>query len=273
MTVSAEPQPPLVTASSVGVLRARRWLIRGVDLTVRAGEIVTLIGPNGAGKTTLAKVILGILEPDEGHIARAAGLTVGYVPQRLSIDWTLPLSVARLMTLTSSLPSSAIAEALTAVGLDGLADRPVQALSGGEFQRALLARAIARKPRLLVLDEPVQGVDFSGEVALYRLIGAIRDLTGAGILLISHDLHIVMAEADRVVCLSGHVCCEGTPQSVSENPEYVRLFGRQAAETIALYRHRHDHTHLPDGTAVPAAPHHHAHHGHDRPETEKSDAR
>jgi len=182
------------------------------------------------------------------------------VPQRLSIDWTLPLSVARLMTLTGPVPDDALASALAAVGLEGLNDRPVQTLSGGEFQRALLARALARKPDLLVLDEPVQGVDFSGEVALYDLIGDIRNRTGAGILLISHDLHIVMAKTDRVICISGHVCCHGTPQSVAESPEYVRLFGRHAAETIALYRHHHDHTHLPDGTPVPAG---HAHdHGH-----------
>jgi zinc transport system ATP-binding protein len=272
MDTAAKLSSPLVTASGIGVMRARRWLIHGVDLAVHPGEIVTLIGPNGAGKTTTAKVVLGIMAPDEGSITRRPGLTVGYVPQRLSIDWTLPLSVARLMTLTGPLPEAAIAKALAAVGLDGLARRPVQALSGGEFQRALLARALARKPDLLVLDEPVQGVDFSGEVALYDLIGDIRDATGAGILLISHDLHIVMAQTDRVICISGHVCCHGSPQSVAENPEYVRLFGRHAAETIALYRHHHDHTHLPDGTPVPAVagPHHH-HHADDAPES--SDAR
>ena len=272
MTAAAPLTPPLVTASGVGVRRARRWLIRNIDLTVHPGEIVTLIGPNGAGKTTTAKIVLGFTAPDEGTVTRRAGLTVGYVPQRLAIPWTLPLSVARLMTLTGPLPVGAIAEALAAVGLDGLAGRPVQVLSGGEFQRALLARALARKPHLLVLDEPVQGVDFSGEVALYKLIGEIRDRTGAGILLISHDLHIVMAQTDRVICISGHVCCHGTPQSVAENPEYIRLFGRHAAETIALYRHRHDHTHLPDGTPVPAGePHRHHDRGHGA--TEKSHAR
>ncbi len=259
MPSTAPSSPPLVTADGIGVMRARRWLIRGVDLCVHAGEIVTLIGPNGAGKTTTAKVVLGIMAPDEGTITRRPGLTVGYVPQKLSIDWTLPLSVARLMTLTGPLPGRDIDEALAAVGLQGMGDRPVQALSGGEFQRALLARALARKPHLLVLDEPIQGVDFSGEVALYQLIGEIRDRTGAGILLISHDLHIVMAQTDRVICISGHVCCHGTPQTVADHPEYVRLFGRRAAETIALYPHHHDHTHLPDGTPVPAAGDHHHH--------------
>ena len=255
MDASAKAAAPLVTATGMGVAHAHRWLVRHIDLSVHAGEIVTLIGPNGAGKTTIAKVLLGIMAPDEGRIERRAGLRVGYVPQRLAIDWTLPLSVSRLMTLTGPLSAAAMGEALAAVGLAGLGERPVQALSGGEFQRALLARALARKPDLLVLDEPVQGVDFSGEVALYRLIGDIRNATGAGILLISHDLHIVMAQTDRVICVSGHVCCEGTPQSVAESPEYMRLFGRRTAETIALYRHHHDHTHLPDGTPVPAGGH------------------
>ena len=272
MPSNAPPSPPLVSVDGIGVRRARRWLIRGVDLCVHAGEIVTLIGPNGAGKTTTAKVVLGIMAPDEGSVTRRQGLTVGYVPQSLSIDWTLPLSVARLMTLTGPLPGHDIADALAAVGLEGMGNRPVQALSGGEFQRALLARALARKPHLLVLDEPVQGVDFSGEVALYQLIGEIRDRTGAGILLISHDLHIVMAQTDRVICISGHVCCHGTPQTVADHPEYVRLFGRRAAETIALYRHHHDHTHLPDGTPVPTAGAH-RHHDHTHPAGEKSDAR
>ena len=259
MDASAKPAAPLITATGIGVARAHRWLVRHIDLSVHAGEIVTLIGPNGAGKTTIAKVLLGIMAPDEGKIEGRAGLRVGYVPQRLAIDWTMPLSVSRLMTLTGPLSDAAMNEALAAVGLEGLGKRPVQALSGGEFQRALLARALARKPDLLVLDEPVQGVDFSGEVALYKLIGDIRHATGAGILLISHDLHIVMAQTDRVICVSGHVCCEGTPQSVAESPEYVRLFGRRTAETIALYRHHHDHTHLPDGTPVPAGAHAHGH--------------
>lgn len=237
----------LVEMHNAGVSRSGRWLVRGVDLSVRRGEIVTLIGPNGSGKSTTAKTAIGVIQPNEGHVHRAAGLRVGYVPQKVAIDWTLPLTVERLMTLTAPASSAEIKAALAAAGVAHLAGRQVAALSGGEFQRALLARAMLRKPDLLVLDEPVQGVDFTGEAALYELIREIRDRTGCGILMISHDLHIVMADTDTVICLNGHVCCRGAPQSVMDSPEYRKLFGTRAAEALALYRHHHDHTHLADG--------------------------
>ncbi|MDP1732606.1 MAG: metal ABC transporter ATP-binding protein [Devosia sp.] len=241
------PHETVVDVRGAGVRRGGRWLVEAVDLTIRRGEIVTLIGPNGSGKSTTAKMVTGVLKPDAGRVTRAPGLTVGYVPQKLSIDWTLPLSVARLMTLTGRHSPEAVLAALASVGIAHLADDEVQHLSGGEFQRALLARAMIRKPDLLVLDEPVQGVDFSGEVALYDLIKSIRDETGCGVLLISHDLHVVMAETDTVICLNGHVCCRGTPESVARSPEYLSLFGARAAATLAIYQHHHDHTHLPDG--------------------------
>ncbi len=237
----------LISLSGVGVRRGQRWLVRGVDLSVKRGEIVTLIGPNGSGKSTTVKVATGIEKASEGVVRRTSGLRIGYVPQKLAIDWTMPLNVRRMMTLTGNLNDSEIDQALEDVGISHLAHSQVQQLSGGEFQRALLARAIARKPDLLVLDEPVQGVDFSGEIALYELIARIRRQSGCGILLISHDLHIVMAETDTVVCLNGHVCCRGTPQSVQESSEYMALFGSKASASLAVYAHNHDHTHLPDG--------------------------
>jgi len=274
-------QDVLVSLQDVGVNRNGRWLVRGVDFAVRRGEIVTLIGPNGSGKSTSAKAAIGVLKPTEGQVSRKAGLTIGYVPQKLSIDWTLPLTVRRLMTLTSSLKERAIAASLDAVGIAHLAKAEVQHLSGGEFQRALLARAIARKPDLLVLDEPVQGVDFNGEIALYDLIASIRRTTGCGILMISHDLHVVMAATDTVICLNGHVCCRGTPQAVTQSPEYQKLFGVRAAESLALYSHNHDHTHLPDGRVRhedgsvtdhcrPDDGHHHLGHDHDHGHTNYS---
>lgn len=238
---------PLIEMRNAGVHRAGRWLVRGVDLAVRRGEIVTLIGPNGSGKSTTVKAAIGVIKPDEGTVRRASSLKVGYVPQKMTVDWTLPLSVERLMRLTGPLGHERISASLEAAGIAHLAKAAVQTLSGGEFQRALLARALAREPDLLVLDEPVQGVDFSGEIALYRLIREIRDRTGCGILLISHDLHVVMAETDTVICLNGHVCCRGTPENVLKSPEYVRLFGARAGDTLAIYRHHHDHTHLADG--------------------------
>lgn len=243
---------PLVSLTGAGVSRSGRWLVRGVDFSVRPGEIVTLIGPNGSGKSTSAKMAIGVIKADEGRVERKPGLTVGYVPQRLTVDWTMPLNVRRLMTLTAPLSTFEVESALGAVGIAHLANAEVQHLSGGEFQRALLARAMARKPDILVLDEPVQGVDFSGEIALYDLITSIRNTTGCGILLISHDLHVVMAETDTVICLNGHVCCRGTPAAVSQSPEYMRLFGAKAAQTLAVYSHDHDHTHLPDGRVLHA---------------------
>ncbi|MFK0382656.1 zinc ABC transporter ATP-binding protein ZnuC [Agrobacterium sp. NPDC090273] len=275
----------LVSLSNAGIQRGGRWLVRGVDFSVSKGEIVTLIGPNGSGKSTSAKMAIGVLKPSEGAVSRIDGLRVGYVPQKLSVDWTMPLSVRRLMTLTGPLPAREIDAALNATGIAHLANAEVQHLSGGEFQRALLARAIARKPDLLVLDEPVQGVDFSGEIALYELIKNIRNSTNCGVLLISHDLHVVMAETDTVICLNGHVCCRGTPQAVSQSAEYMQLFGGTAAKALAVYSHHHDHTHLPDGRVLHADgsvtdhchpddghhhdhdhsthAHHHDHHDHD----------
>ncbi|MCP8893660.1 metal ABC transporter ATP-binding protein [Shinella daejeonensis] len=243
---------PLVSLAGMGVRRQGRWLVRDVDFSIAPGEIVTLIGPNGSGKSTTAKAAIGVFRPDEGRVERRAGLRVGYVPQKLAIDWTMPLTVERLMTLTGPLKGAETEAALAATGIAHLARAEVQHLSGGEFQRALLARAIARKPDLLVLDEPVQGVDFSGEIALYDLIKTIRNRTGCGILLISHDLHVVMAETDTVICLNGHVCCRGTPETVSRSEEYRQLFGVRASETLAFYSHHHDHTHLPDGRVLHA---------------------
>ena len=237
----------LVTLENAGIFRSGRWLVRGVSVTMNPGEIVTLIGPNGSGKSTTAKMALGILKPDEGTISRWSRLRVGYVPQKLAIDWTLPLTVRRFMRLTGEITEAEALDAMHATGVDHLSRTEVRTLSGGEFQRVLLARAMARKPDLLVLDEPVQGVDFNGEIALYDLIRRARDELHCAILMISHDLHIVMAATDKVICLNGHVCCSGTPTAVAESAEYKALFGARAASALAVYEHAHDHIHLPDG--------------------------
>ncbi|MBA4783801.1 MAG: metal ABC transporter ATP-binding protein [Rhizobiales bacterium] len=238
---------PLVRLDSAGIHRARRWLVRGVSMSVEEREIVTLIGPNGSGKSTTAKMALGILKPDEGSAIRRTGLRVAYVPQKLTVDWTLPLTVSRFMRLTAHVSEDEARSAMSSTGIFHLARAEMRTLSGGEFQRVLLARAIARNPDLLVLDEPVQGVDFGGEIALYDLIKRIRDEMHCAILLISHDLHVVMAATDRVICLNGHICCSGTPTAVASSAEYKALFGARAASTLAVYEHHHDHTHLPDG--------------------------
>lgn len=245
---------PLIQARGLGVRIGGRWRVRCVDLSIGRGEIVTLIGPNGGGKSTTAKALLGIMALNEGTVVRAPGLRIGYVPQSLRIDWSLPLTVGRLMRLTGRPEVGAIAAALQEVGAAHLADRPVAGLSGGEFQRVLLARAIVGRPDLLVLDEPVQGVDYASEIALYEVIAGMRDRHGCAILMISHDLHIVMARTDTVICLDGHVCCSGAPHAVGESPQYRNLFGERGARALGVYTHNHDHTHLPDGRVVPLDP-------------------
>jgi len=266
----------LVQLTRAGIRKGSDWLVRGVDLTVSPGEIVTLIGPNGSGKSTTAKMALGILKPTEGRAERRPGLKVGYVPQKLAVDWTLPLTVSRFMRLTNPLPEAECREALARTGADRLMKSEMRTLSGGELQRVMLARAIARHPDLLVLDEPVQGVDYAGEIAIYDLISEIRGSLRCGVLMISHDLHVVMAAADQVICLNGHVCCRGTPSDVSRDDSYHALFGKRAGAALAVYEHHHDHVHLPggqvrhaDGTLCSACPgegHDHAHHGHSHEE-------
>ena len=236
----------LVKLKNAGLRIKNKWLVQSVSFQVEKGKIVTLIGPNGSGKSTTAKIALGIFKKIEGEVEKYTN-KVGYVPQKISIDWTLPLRVSDFMVLTENIKSEDIDEALTLTGVIHLKNKNLGSLSGGEFQRVLLARAISKKPELLVLDEPVQGVDFTGEIALYELIKKISDELNCGILLISHDLHTVMSATDHVVCLNGHVCCSGSPIDVARNNEYKALFGEQASKTLAIYEHKHDHTHSNDG--------------------------
>ena len=236
----------LVKLKNVGYQQNDKWLVKGVSLVVEKGKIVTLIGPNGSGKSTTAKIALGIYKNIEGSVEKYTD-KVGYVPQKISIDWTLPLRVNDFMVLTENIKDDAINEALSLTGVIHLKNKNLGSLSGGEFQRVLLARAISKKPELLVLDEPVQGVDYTGEIALYELIKKISDTLNCGILLISHDLHTVMSATDHVVCLNGHVCCSGSPSDVARNNEYKTLFGEQASQILSVYEHNHDHEHSHEG--------------------------
>ena len=236
----------LVKLNNVGIQQNGKWLVKGVSLEVEKGKIVTLIGPNGSGKSTTAKIALGIYKNIEGNVEKLTN-NIGYVPQKTSIDWTLPLRVKDFMVLTDNIKDELMDEALSLTGVIHLKEKNLGNLSGGEFQRVLLARAISKKPELLVLDEPVQGVDFTGEIALYELIKKISEKLNCGILLISHDLHTVMSATDHVVCLNGHVCCSGSPKDVARNNEYKALFGEQASQTLSVYEHKHDHEHSVDG--------------------------
>jgi zinc transport system ATP-binding protein len=245
----------LIEARGLGVALGGHRVLAGVDLVLHRGEIVTVVGPNGSGKTTLLRLLIGAERPSEGRVIRAPGLSIGYVPQRLAIDRTLPITVARFLALAGGGPGE---QGLAAerVGIAGLGHRQIAELSGGQFQRAMLAQALVRRPDLLVLDEATQGLDQRAEARFYRLIDELRAELGCGVLMVSHDLHVVMAASDRVICLNGHICCEGTPLVVSAAPEYRALFGLGTQGALALYRHDHDHEHA----GTPTKDHHH--HGH-----------
>ncbi len=247
---TAPTTAPLVSLTGIDVSFAGRQVLESVDLEVGPGEIVTLIGPNGAGKSTLLHVVLGLVRPDRGAVALRPGLRIGYIPQRLKIDPVLPLTVRRFLNLPRRHDGQSLRSALERVGAPDLLERPVSALSGGELQRVLIARALLGRPELLILDEPFQGVDYTGQTSLFRLIVGLRGEAGRAIVLVSHDLHMVMAGTDRVICLNRHVCCTGKPESVSLHPSYLDLFGPQAAEGLALYSHDHDHRHDLAGETV-----------------------
>jgi zinc transport system ATP-binding protein len=242
----------LAELDAVGMRFGRTVALAQVSLTVSRGEIVTVIGPNGAGKSTLLRILLGLLPPSSGKVRLRPGLRIGYVPQRVAIDETLPLTVRRFLSLAIERTAPGDPQsALTEVGAPGLIDAPVQGLSGGEMQRVLVARALLRAPDLLVLDEPAQGVDIIGQAELFALIRRIRDRRHCGILLVSHDLHLVMAATDHVVCLNHHICCSGHPEAVTRDPAYRALFGT-AADALAIYAHHHDHTHDAHGEEIAA---------------------
>jgi zinc transport system ATP-binding protein len=255
----ARPHTPdaLLSARAITLRKGGRTILDRINLDIGLGEIVTLIGPNGAGKTSLVRVLLGVEKPTSGAVQRQPGLVVGYVPQRFDIDRAIPMTVERFLMLSSELKNHAArTEALRAVGAPQLGDRPFGELSGGELQRVLIARALLRNPGLLVLDEPVRGVDFQGEAELYQLISNLRAERNIGVLLVSHDLHIVMAQSDRVICINRHVCCSGVPDTVAQHPEYARLFGPQAARALGVYTHVHDHRHGLSGEAEIPRPTH-----------------
>jgi zinc transport system ATP-binding protein len=244
------PAAPLLRLADIRLHVGRAEILSHVDLTVAAGEIVTLIGPNGAGKTTLVRIALGLLRPDHGTVALRPGTRIGYMPQKFQLDETLPLTARRFLSLSPGAADGDIRRVAEETGIGHLLGHPLGALSGGEVQRTLLARALLRQPELLVLDEPVRGVDVGGQLELYDLIARLRRQRGCGVLMVSHDLHLVMAATDRVVCLNRHVCCAGKPEAVSSHPEYLALFGALPAERIALYSHRHDHRHDLHGEVV-----------------------
>lgn len=247
----------LMTAKGLTVRHGATTVLQNVNFSIEKGEIVTVVGPNGSGKSTLLRALIGAVKPVAGTVSRAEGLRIGYVPQKLHIDATMPMTVRRFLDLPHRVTDAAATDALTRAGVPDLAKRQMDGLSGGQFQRVLLARAILVQPDILILDEATQGLDQPGSAAFYRLLEEVRNALGCAVLMVSHELHVVMSASDRVVCLNGHVCCEGTPAVVSAAPAYRELFGTGTGGALALYRHDHDHGHDHDH------PHHHHDHDHD----------
>ncbi len=250
---------PLVRLQNISVQIKGQPLLENIQLDLNPGEIITIIGPNGAGKSTLAKVVLGLLKPSSGVVVKQPGVRIGYMPQKFHVDPSLPITVKRFMQLAHN--SQHWEMALSRTDIRHLAEQPLATLSGGEMQRVLLARAVQIGPQLLVLDEPAQGVDITGQGEFYQLIRDLRDELHCGALLVSHDLHLVMAATDEVICLNRHICCAGHPEKVSNDPAFVHLFGNQTARSLAVYHHHHDHHHHTDGTIADGSEctkHHHA---------------
>ena len=233
----------LLTAHNIGVRFGNHQILDHVNLTLTRGEIVTIVGPNGSGKSTLLRVLVGAIEPDSGTVERADGLRIGYVPQKLHVDQSMPITVRRFLDLPKRVARDAAEKALKTAGVAHVASVQMSDLSGGQFQRVMLARAILTEPDVLMLDEATQGLDQPGSAHFYQQIDAMRKTMGCAVLLVSHELHVVMSASDRVICLNGHVCCEGTPEVVSAAPEYRELFGSGTGGALALYRHDHDHHH------------------------------
>ncbi len=260
-TAILEPADRRVTRTDLLLRGARlclsyngRRILDGVDIEVRKGEVVTVVGLNGCGKSTLVRVLLGLTRVDSGTVWHRPGLRIGYTPQRTKLDPIMPMPVARYLRLGGRYDDHRLEEALREVKLESALNTQISALSGGEFNRVALARALLRDPDILVLDEPLSSVDFAGQVKLYELIEAIRRRRGCGVLMISHDLHLVMSTTDTVVCLNHHVCCSGQPRAVVNNPEFVALFGQRLAASLAVYGHHHDHVHDPAGRVISEQP-------------------
>lgn len=241
--LSPHKHPPLVRLEQIGVTFGEQQILQNINLAIYPNTITTIVGPNGGGKSTLLKVLLRLISPTQGRVIHQPNLKIGYVPQKMHIDYSIPITVTKFLSLKPNATKQTIGEVLSLLAINHLAHHSMQKLSGGELQRVLLARAILDKPQLLVLDEPMQGVDITGQTELYQLLNKTRTWLNCAILMVSHDLNIVIANTDEVLCINRHICCAGTPEAVSSDPNFIHFFGDQFANTVAFYAHHHNHHH------------------------------
>lgn len=227
---------------NVNIFKKAR-ILTDINFDLKRGKILTIVGPNGSGKTTLAKIILNLVKPDTGEVILAKDTKIGYMPQKIIFDRLMPLNVKNFLQLNSYTDNTALLSVIDELNIKNIQNSQISNLSGGELQKVMFARALLKQPNLLVLDEPTQGIDVSGQVEFYKLIDRIRLEKKISVLMISHDLYMVMKSTDYVLCLNKHICCEGTPEDVSKHPEYINLFGKETAKTISVYPHHHDHYH------------------------------
>ncbi|MCK4945378.1 MAG: ATP-binding cassette domain-containing protein [Alphaproteobacteria bacterium] len=234
---------PLISAENLSIIRRGKRILKDISLSVSAGEFVTIIGPNGAGKTVLLHTLMGLIKPDKGSVTRKHGLKIGYMPQRFTPETTMPITVARFLALVRGVDKNAIDNALELVNAVDVAQRSLSVLSGGELQRVMLARALLHKPDILILDEPTQGLDVGGQLSFHKLLENVYSSLGCAVVMVSHDLHLVLASTGKVVCLFHHICCSGKPSAVAKDPQFTSLFGEDMTRMMAVYQHNHTREH------------------------------
>ena len=243
----------VLSLKNISLKKGYNYILSDVSFDIMSGEVVTLIGPNGSGKTSLVKIATKIQQPTSGSCWIKPNLRIGYVPQKIAINKYIPITVKDFLLLASKdANNNKISKFLDITSALKLVDRQLHHLSGGELQRVLLSRAMLNNPELLILDEPMQGIDFYGQKELYKIIMDIHniDKRNIAVLMVSHDLHIVMATTNRVICLNKHMCCSGSPEQVKSNPEYSKLFRVSESADIAFYYHKHDHIHDISGSVI-----------------------